>query len=321
LVFTSGYNTASPDYLGYKKIMEASGDFGDIFNTDFSDIHGDPIFYLLSSIINSLNIDVQFTFLLISSLSIGILLFVVFKESTYPILSMLMYISHHYLNKDMIQIRAGIASSFLLLCIYFLVNRKYVKSSVASILSILSHSSSFISVIPFLFYKTIKVTHVRKVAVVLLFMSAIMYKIDAFGFFVSNFGDLLPLSVQGYIKWESYNYNLGLLSISTIRALLISTLLIVFYDRIVELNDYTKTSFWFYIIGTCFILLFNDVAILSGRLSSMLFSIDIILLVNFAASFKSKITLIILIFYSSANLYYNLYVNSFSLGSVLFDFY
>ena len=232
-----------------------------------------------------------------------------------------MYVSHHYLNKDMIQIRAGLASSFLLLCIYFLVNKKYIQSILASILSILSHSSSIISIIPFLFYKIIKVVNVRKVAVMLLFMSAIIFKVNAFGFFVSMFGDLLPLSVQGYIKWENYNYNLGLLSLSTIRALLISTVLIVFYERIVELSEFTKVSFCFYIIGTCFILIFNDVAILSGRLSSMLFSIDIILLVNLAASFKNKMALVILIFYTSANLYYNLYFNSFSLGTVVFDFY
>ena len=127
-----------PDSLSYKEAWESirSG----------KRIAIDPSFILISKLIPNFSI-----LLLIYSLG-GVLLKVVaaVKLSPFPFVSILVYFSHYFFLQEMTQIRAGLATGFLLWVIYYIVNQEKIKAFLILLLAIFFHSSAIIGLIFFL---------------------------------------------------------------------------------------------------------------------------------------------------------------------------
>ncbi|EMF4355880.1 EpsG family protein [Providencia vermicola] len=319
LIIFSGFNTASPDYVGYKNIAISVGDYAEFYSGSTANLHGDFTFYLISSFINTLGLDIQFVFIIISFISIGITSYVIYKTSYNPMLSLLLFASHHYLNKDVIQIRAALSSAFLLLAIYIFINRNKFIGLVSYALSILSHTSSIITLPPILLSKFISKKNIVKALLILLTLSFVV-NLSSGGFFgiLKYIEPFLPSGVKNYLNWEIYNYDMGLLNLSLIRALFFSCLLLFLFNK----YEQTNTEIVFlscYIFGTCILIAFSDFAILSGRLSSVLMSAEFIILVNTAVKLKRKLYLFFILLYSTILFFNNILFSSYGLGEFEFN--
>ncbi|MEQ5321972.1 EpsG family protein [Providencia rettgeri] len=320
LIIFAGFNTASPDYMGYKGIALAVGDYDDFYSGSSTELHGDFTFYVISSLVNSLGLDIQFVFIIISFISVGVTAYIVYKLSYNPMLSILLFSSHHYLNKDVIHIRTALSSAFLLLAIYIFTNRSKFWGVISYIFSILSHSSSLITLPPILFSQFFSKKNITKILVLFLILSFIINFIGG-GFFgiLQYIEPFLPSGVKNYLNWDIYNYDMGLLNLSLIRALFFSCILILLFNKYEQTKE--EIIFLFcYVFGTCILISFSDFAILSGRLSSVLMSAEFIILVNASSKLKNKkYILFCLLFYSSALLLNNILFSSYELGKFEFN--
>ncbi|CTS66911.1 TPA: EpsG family protein [Escherichia coli] len=318
LIILAGFNTASPDYLGYKTIAQNVGSYEDFYSGSTKNLHGDFTFFLISSIVNTFKLDIQFVFIIVAFISVGITSFVIYKTSCLPMLSLLLFSSHNYLNKDVIQIRAALSSALILLAIYFFSRGRKLFGGCSYFFSLLSHSSAIVTAPPIIMSRLCPPQHVKSVLFFLLIF-AFFINVFAGGFFgiLNYFESFLPSSVKNYLYWDIYNYDMGVLNLSSIRALFFSLVLLWLYNKHPKSKEDVILTFS-YIFGTCILIAFSDFAILSGRLSSILMSGEVIVLVNAAYKMKGKSSLVFILFYSGLLLVNNVFFSSYNLG--FFDF-
>lgn len=318
LIVFSGFNTKSPDYIGYLGIINSVGNFFDLLLGSAKDLHGDYLFFLIASIVNTLTSTNQIVFIIVSFLSVGITSFVIYSKSNYPLLSILLFSSHNYLNKDAIQIRAALCSAFLVLAIYYMSQQNNKRAFLSFFASIFSHSSGLISIVPIIIYKVLKANQLRKCMCFALVVAIIFQVSGGFFGFISYFEFLLPQGLKNYIGWDIYNYSLGFFNISSIRAFVISICIIYYFEELSRCNFNLIASI-FYIVGACLLLAFSDFAILAGRLSSILLSVEVILLVNLFHMRPLRQFRIVVFIYALIMLANNFLFSDFDLGVFYFD--
>lgn len=107
----------------------------------------EPTYLIISLLISSFNLPTVLLFLLYAILGIGIKLYVIDKYSKLPIIAILIYLCNFLLLHDINQIRAGVASAFILLSVPFLAQKERFKFCLCIISATLFHFSSFIAFI------------------------------------------------------------------------------------------------------------------------------------------------------------------------------
>ncbi|MGY6038923.1 EpsG family protein [Aeromonas sp. AE23HZ002T15] len=269
LIFFCGFRGqgVDRDYPEYLNILKQIPPFPDVLFYDLSDVHGDPILYLISSMINGLGAPSYFLFFTFSTLSLTIYWRCFLKSSSLPWLSLFIYFCHSFLNKEMTQIRNGLSSAFILLALCYIGDKKNIKAYFTFLLSFLAHSSGIVSFL-IVFYK--RATRYK---------NSFYYFGFAFSFFMyftwHSIFLMLPQDisivqkVNLYLAWDSYNYSLSLLNPILLRQIGFFILFLYIKDK--YFWDEKLNPFLFsYFLSICFYITFNDIAILGARLSNML---------------------------------------------------
>ncbi|HIF9122705.1 TPA: EpsG family protein [Photobacterium damselae] len=272
LIVISGLNSTSNDYLAYSEIIKQSAIYP---ISEYNNIHGDFLFKLLSGFIYSNTGSLDFTFITFAFISVFFIFYIITKDSRLAFLSVLIYFSHAFLNKEMIQIRAGLASALLFVAISFQAHNKNKISFIYIMLAGCFHSSALVALIPYFFNVLLKEDNLKKISVFLLLLSCCFYifnipvviiqSLDALG--------ILPSGVNNYIEWSLYNYDLGLLNPNTIKQIIIIFLALYYYSN----NKLYSTYYCYFLIGVCWLISFSSIAILAARISSILTISELIL--------------------------------------------
>lgn len=108
---------------------------------------GEPTYILISYIISSLDLPYILLFILYALLGIGIKLYVIEKYSKLQIIAILIYLCNFLLLHDINQIRAGVASAFILFSVPFLARGERYKFCICVLTATLFHFSSLIAFI------------------------------------------------------------------------------------------------------------------------------------------------------------------------------
>ena len=274
--FITAFNRDTLDYGNYVVMVKDVGDIYAYMAGSTEQLHGDFTFFILSAFSNTLGLDAWFVFGIIGFISISIVCYVIVRCSPAPVISIFIYLSHSFINKEMIQRRAGLATAFALLAIYYLAHKKKARSVGSLSLMVLSHSSSIFVFAPIVMYKFVSKEKFRILAVFFLGAATIFNFLGGFSYFLQLFPNIIPQKVLLYSGWDKYNFEIGLFSPSVLRALVFSGLSIYYFNRFSE-NSFLVLSFTFYIAATCFLIIFNDFAILASRVSSILFCVECIL--------------------------------------------
>lgn len=93
--------------------------------------------------------DYAILFIVTSAIIIGLTFYTIYKESTYPILSVAIYFLAGYFFYSLNLMRQFLAVSVLLFSYKYLVDKKYVKFIIGAIIAFLLHSSSIIFAVAF----------------------------------------------------------------------------------------------------------------------------------------------------------------------------
>lgn len=152
----------------------------------------EPGYIFLVSVIKTITNNYNILFGVISFLSLSLLSFISKKYSPYPLISLFVYISLFYFKRDIITIRYGLSSLFLLYGIILTINNECKKSILLYILAIMFHYSALAGLVfPIYYYifKNKKVQVVERFVVICLLLSVVGINIL---FLIVKLSEILP---------------------------------------------------------------------------------------------------------------------------------
>lgn len=190
----------------------------------------------------------------------------------------------------MIALRHGIASSLLLLSVFFLAKEKNILFFITVIIAAQLHSAAYIAVIVFVVYH---LPFNRWLWLAILMSSLVigMYGIahDLVKYFLSVF-DGNTYIVNKLLAYTGSRYDVvqRIYSGTIVVQVLTSLITIMYYYKIKQHNPYTKAFLASYLVSTMLLIMLNDFGILANRLSAILAPAGCILAASFITLFKRE---------------------------------
>lgn len=212
------------------------------------------------------------------------------KYSPYFLICILFYFVHHYVLKEMIQIRAGLASAICLYSIRFLSENKYKKFFFVWIIAVTIHLSAVIWGITW-FCHRYKMTF--KWVNYLVIFSLIIGIVCPFGNLIKLFANGIDERLTAYIAYgdEGYAGTLGIFTnINTLKSMFVFLIISLYYKKLESSSKYFVPIYYAYAAGLSWLMIFNDFAIIGARMSSILFSVEPIVIsyIYSLMSYKSR---------------------------------
>ncbi|CAH7210244.1 putative Wzy [Vibrio chagasii] len=284
-------NYGLPDKLNYIEIFEL---LPSNLTTpiDYGLVHGEKGFLFLTTLLKSIGFSYNLVFLFYYFLSLAILLFVFNFKLKYTCFIIVCYFSHAYLNKELIQIRAGLVSSLFLLCLYYLSVGRTKLTLILIFLGSLFHTSILIFFITyiancFLRFNRDRIIKFSLMALVLSLGLAFIFPSKKIIELLAIIG-LVPVSVTNYINWDNFNYELGVFNPLTVKQIFLSFLSIYIVHVYKVRERFFLISITAYVISTSWLIFFNDFAILAARVASVMSVSEFVIMSYFLMLSKSK---------------------------------
>lgn len=305
---TIGVDNDSPTYV---ELFNGVGSPVNYFNEYRYNFFLEPAYYLIPSITtNYLSWDVTWVFVIFAILGVSLKFVAISRLTDLTFLSVLVYYCHFFLLHELTQIRAGVASGILLLCIIEIQRRNFLKFIMLIGIGILFHYS-IIVFLPFYFLSAKEIN--KKVYLSLLFVPYILialnvnvinilqtFRLGVFSEKISNYNDLLSLGMYDRIKTYSVVFLIQLL---------MCTIFIIKSDLLIQNNKYALLLLKIYCISAASLVTLSNIPVLAIRVSELLNIVQIILIPFLLYIIKPKyIALVLVIVYAliiiSINLLY-----------------
>lgn len=248
--------------------------------TTIGDYSVEPTFLLISKFVKTLFDSAIIVFFIYAVIGVGLKLYAISELTDLKLLSLLSYLSFFFLMHDMTQIRAGVASAILLLCIKPLYERKYKKFFLLGIIASLFHYSA-LSIFLLIVMKPMKINKQIYGLLIPFGYCLCFLHLDVTGLL-----KLIPIAevqtkVQAYIYLQDYSENVEEVNIFNVIFLLrclLSMYLLVFVDIVSRYNKYVYILLKIYIWGLFSFLLFSNVAGFAFRISELYGIVEVILI-------------------------------------------
>jgi hypothetical protein len=293
MIIFASFRYGDRDYLNYIRYYEW---INPINNFNYYELKNVEIGYLLlNSIYKYFNLNYIFLFATISLFSIGLFINY-FKDYKYRFSALLIYFSHLYLLRDLMQIRAGLAANILLYSYRFILNRKFYPFISIVFLASLFHYAALIF-IPFYYLYPWLVKNYR-ISYILLgsFILGFLLNQDVLRFIFYKLG---IERINVYLTYGSEEFKeLGLLNPVLIKNGLLFFMIYLKKDILIEKIDRINVFLVSIGIATAWLATFNNYSLFAGRTATFFSTIEAILLPCVYFIFPSKMFcwLIILIF-------------------------
>lgn len=263
-------------------------------------------YYLLPAILKTVfHADVVWFFIFFAVLCVLIKFKAIWKLSEFPMLSVLIYFCHYFILEDMTQIREGIASAILLLCVVEIKNKNFFRFILLLSVSIFFHYSSLIF-IPFFFLNPHRLN--KKAFYAILIVPHLFY------FLKINVITILIAMHLGVISDKLAVYN-ELLDAGIFTELTVYNSVIVvemiFCAFLIWKSDffYTKNKYAFllikiYTIGLACWMLFTNIPVIAFRSYGYLDIVQIILVPFILYYIEERYMAVAFTFFFGAALFY-----------------
>jgi hypothetical protein len=271
------------DYAGYMGILNGKGIYKNFII--------EPSFHLIKYIINNfLHGKTVYLFLIYALLGVSFKLIAIKEITELLFLTLLVYLSGFFMLHEMTQIRAGVASGILLLCIKPLYERKLRTFLLLCFFASLFHYSSLIFIL-FWFLNPISLNLKFFFALI-----PISYLLHFIGFSPSFYALNFPiekiqqkLSIYLTIRKSTLAYEAHVFNVVQLFRIATTYILGFYAARIIVINKYFYLILKIYIIALCISVLFADVPAVGARLSELLLIVEILLIPMMYYIFKPKI--------------------------------
>ncbi len=249
----------------------------------------------LGLLLKRIGFSVRDFFLFYSFLSVGIMFLFIRKLSPFIFVSVLIYFSHVYIYRDMLQIRAALSIGLAMFSIPYIEKRNFVKTfSILLFCNFFHFVSAFFIIVYFLYpYINSK----RVIYTILLGCVFGMLLNESFFEYILTLFDIRLLRL--YIQDESYYYDLGLLNPVLIKHIIILIPILYNYDFFKRKVKYFEVYLTSYVMACFFLSAFSSFAIIAARIATLFSNVEHILLPSLMLLNKYRIlTLILIITYS-----------------------
>jgi len=301
------------DYGNYERIFNHVYDLVEFIQHggNPSNVHGEYLYLLLNTLVKTITDHSVYVFVIVALLAVGINIYCFYKYSPYAMVSVLLYFSHLYLNKELIQIRAGLGGALVLLSVLFIIRKQALYFLLTVVIATLFHSGAIIA-LPI--YWLTKYSY-KKMTLFLpilagLFLSQVDW-LDGFLLALLSFG-LVPDGIITYMGVGVNHSELGALNPITVKQLMICTFAIYYKDVLYARLKYFKPLLIMYILSTSWLLAFQDFSLLAARIATFLSVGDPVIIPSLAILFREKkLVLVCIILLAWAMLYLNLGIKKF----------
>lgn len=272
----AGLRVSSPDYenyFTYFNLLSAGRDFKEI-----NIVAPDPFFAYINYGLSYLWKDPVILFMTFAVLSVGLNLKCFKDYSPCFFLCILLYVSHTYVAREMMQIRAGLACAICLYAIRYIVQKQIV----IFVLLILVASSIHLGAIIFsCSYFIGNLTLSRKKIIFILIASLSIAVVFPFGAVIKSLPHIDALSRVQYYSNSAYGMSSGVFNnLVIIKGIIIIALMLYFHEELSKSNKYYIVSFNLYVFSVVWYLLWNDFEIVAARIATF-FSITEVLLLSY----------------------------------------
>lgn len=266
IVFSAFRKNIGPDYNSYELM--------------FYSLKNNPEYFYMSRIekfflvLFNLGSQFHYSLFIIATISVTMRIKSIFKYSTFPEFSLLIYYCSFFLLDDMGRIRIGLGTSIVIYFLYLLTEKRYKAYLSLVLVCTFIHKSVLIYLLVFIINK-IKLT--KKFLFINLFFSLILGQINLHYYL---FNMLLKISFLNKTLKTYADTNINKIGINSLVLiyLLFSLMMIFNFDHLNKNYKYFKVIFTHYYAGVCFYFLFNSFGPIAARGSEVLTSINFIIL-------------------------------------------
>ena len=235
------------------------------------EIATEPTYIWLSRFYLSFGFGIVAMFLTYALIAIPIKLTALWKATPYVFTAMIVYMGIYYPLHDAVQIRCGVASSFLLMSIIPLAKKQYFRAFCLTIIATLFHYSA-LSFLPVLFVGNIKVGKYWKI----LLGVSIPICLALYFMGIGAVSLIPPSLIEGKLDfykesseaggWDEY---VPYKQLTFLAEFAILYIFIFFYETIEKHCVYAPILIKILVIEMAFITLFSEIPVLGGRLHDL----------------------------------------------------
>lgn len=269
-------------------------------------------FAKLSNIIKPGNVVVLFV--LYSILGVSLKMISIRYLSGLWFYSLIIYTSNYFILHEMIQIRAGVATGFILLSLVPMYNRQFFKFLFLIGLATFFHYTSLI----FLFLWFLNPNEYKKLFYIILILLAFVIHfigLDLLAFVLRHtpFYTIDPTSIS-YLDLEDQSSKINVISIFVLTKIVILIYFTYFINRIEIFNKYIFILLKLYALGIFFYIAFSIYPVLAVRISYTLMASEIFIIPTLIFTIKGHyLPRLIVITYGllafTLNVYFTSYFN------------
>lgn len=199
-----------------------------------------------------------------------------FKKFTKLILfATLVYFSHAFLLREMLQIRAGMAIAIIMFAIPHIANRNLLKFSLIVLFASTIHFSAMFFFGVYFAYPYVNEIKTYIKLLVLCLIIGVVLNINFF-IFLSKYIDNYKL--QAYLLDGRFNKGIGLLNPVLLKNYIVIGILLYNYDFFDERIPFFKVMLVSYLFSACWLSAFNSFTIFAARIATLFANVEHVLI-------------------------------------------
>jgi hypothetical protein len=275
LIILASLRYGDRDYFNYLDIYGEIAPFFEVQKYKIS--HGEPGYLLLNKFCKTIGIGGIGVFFITAFSSVSLSLIFFKKNTKYFFIALLIYFSHVFLLRDMLQIRSGLAASICLFAYPYIAKRNFWKFLYILLLAMSFHAGAGIMLLVYVLYPYFLIKDKYLIYFVILgYLLGFMLSTTMLEFFFVEIFDVPGVSL--YTSDSEYFRSLGLLNPVLLKSSLV--LFILYFYRF-ELRVYVK-FFDAFLVSLCIAVFWlaalNNFSILAARLATYLSNSELVLI-------------------------------------------
>lgn len=249
--------------------------------------YSEPGFIYLSRVVKTFTNSVRIYFFLISFISSSLIAIYLKKFCVFPVIGLLVYVSRFFISRNMMQIRAALAIAIVIFAIKFIYDRNLRKFLGVVLIATFIHFSCII-VIPLYWLCEKSLSTKKAFAMCTLGIVSILLITPIVQSKVILFNNLIGMNSTYIGGDESYSEGMGIKNPMIYYQMLVLYLWCISESSLIQKIKYYHIIKWWYLFSTMILILLSPFLVLSGRLSTITATIEILMIPALIAAPRNK---------------------------------
>jgi hypothetical protein len=259
LILFAGLRYGMPDYQNYVDMFHAirkAGYQGVYHNVDIG-------YRILNMLVGSVFAQPLSIFIIMAALTVWLNVKCYNQYARYVFMALLFHFVNRYISSEMMQIRSALAYAICLYNFRNIADRRWFRFAFFQVLALSMHLGSILFLAaPVLQYINLS----RRVWTLALLVCVIVGVFYPLGNFLLKLpSNEYTVRALGYVQSE-YHTKLGIFhNFATLKQMLMCALGLIFYGKLNQTTRYFPIMFACYVFATCWLIAWNDFAIIAAR--------------------------------------------------------